>query len=125
MVDDEADVRKSVRLTLTKAGYDVVEAEDGDKAIKQIRSDDKPFKVGLIICDIHMPKLNGLEAIAYFRQEFPSVPVIVLTGEPELAGATHLFKQGIVDYLAKPISPEKLTQAVKKAVRDHVFKGPS
>ena len=59
---------------------------------------------------------------------FPSrvsfLPVIVLIGEPEVAGATHLFKQGIVDYLAKPISPKKLTQVVYKAVRDHVFKGP-
>ena len=119
VVDDEEDVRKSVRLILTKAGYDVVEAEDGDIAITQLIINDNPFKVGLIICDIHMPKVNGMETIAYFRQEFPSVPVIVLTGEPELAGATHLFKQGIVDYLAKPISPEKLTQVVNKAVRDH------
>ena len=123
VVDDEADVRKSVRMILMKAGYDVVEAEDGEKAIKQIRSDDNPFKVGLIICDIHMPKVNGMETIAYFRQEFPSVPVIVLTGEPELAGATHLFKQGIVDYLEKPISPEKLTQAVHKYFRGHVYEG--
>jgi two-component system chemotaxis response regulator CheY len=124
VVDNEADVRKSVRLVLTKAGYDVREAEDGDSAITQIRSNDNPFKVTLIICDIHMPKVNGMEAIAYFRQEFPSVPVIVLTGEPELAGATHLFKLGIVDYLEKPISPEKLTQAVHKSVKDHVFRGP-
>ena len=63
--------------------------------------------VGLIICDIRMPKVSGMEAIAFSRQEFPSVPVIVLTGEPEVAGATHLFKQGIVDYVAKPISPKK------------------
>jgi two-component system chemotaxis response regulator CheY len=122
VVDDEEAVRKSVRLVLTKAGYDVREAEDGEKAIAQIRSNDNPFKVSLIICDIHMPKVSGMEAIAYFRQEFPSVPVIVLTGEPEIAGATHLFKLGIVDYLEKPISPEKLTQAVHKSVRDHVFR---
>ena len=124
VVDDEADVRKSVRLILTKAGYDVREAEDGDQAIRQIRSNDNPFKVGLIICDIHMPKVNGMEVIAFFRQEFPSVPVIVFTGKPELAGATHLFKQGIVDYLEKPISPEKLIQAVHKSIKENVFKGP-
>lgn len=124
VVDDEADVRKSVRLVLTKVGYDVREAGDGDEAITQIRSNDNPFKVSLIICDIHMPKVNGMEAIAFFRQEFPSVPVIVLTGKPELAGAADLFKQGIVDYLEKPISPEKLTQAVHKSVRDNIFKGP-
>jgi two-component system, chemotaxis family, chemotaxis protein CheY len=52
----------------------VREAEDGEQAITLIRSNDNPFKVGLIICDIHMPKVNGMEAIAYFRHEFPSVP---------------------------------------------------
>ena len=124
VVDDEEDTRRPIRLALTKAGYDVVEAEDGEKAISQIRSNDNPFKMSLIICDIIMPKVNGVEAIAYFRQEFPSVPVIVLTGKPGLAGATELFKQGIVDYLEKPISPEKLIQVVQKSMRDNVFKGP-
>ena len=123
VVDDEEDVRKSVRLILTKAGYDVVEAEDGEIAISRLLINDNPFKVGLIICDIQMPKVNGMEAIAYFRQEFPSVPVVVLTGNPELTGATHLFKLGIIDYLAKPITPEKLVQVVHKSVRDHVYKG--
>ena len=122
VVDDEPEVRKSVRLVLTKAGYDVREAEDGDQAIILIRSNDNPFKVSLIICDIHMPKVNGMEAIAFFRQEFPSVPVIVLTGKPELAGASQLYKQGIVDYLEKPVSPEKLIQAVHKSVKDNAFK---
>ena len=122
IVDDEADVRKSVRMTLTKAGYDVVEAEDGEKAIKEIRSGDNPIMVDAIICDIHMPKVNGMEAIAFFRQQFPSVPVIVLTGQPEVAGATHLLKQGVVDYLVKPIAPEKLTQVVHKVAKEHVFK---
>jgi len=102
VVDDEADVRKSVRLILTKAGYDVAEAEDGDQAIRQFISNDNPFKLGLMICDIVTPKVNGMEAIAYFRQEFPSVPVVVLNGEPKLGGATHLFKLGVVDYLEKP-----------------------
>jgi two-component system chemotaxis response regulator CheY len=123
VVDDEEDVRKSVRLILMKAGYEVVEAENGDEAITRLIVNDNPFKVGLIICDIHMPKVNGMEAIAYFRQEFPSVPVIVLTGHPKLADATHLFKQGIVDYLEKPISPEKLTQAVHKSFRGNVYEG--
>ncbi|MDN5940336.1 MAG: response regulator [Nitrospira sp.] len=124
VVDDEENVRKSIRITLTKAGYDVREAEDGDQAIALMRSDDNPFKVGLIICDILMSKVNGMEAIAYFRQEFPSVPVIVLTAKPELAGALHLFKQGIVDYLEKPVSPDKLVQVVHKSIKENVFKGP-
>ncbi len=122
VVDDEEEIRKSVRLTLTKAGYDVVEAEDGEKGVEAIRSGDNPIAVDTIICDIHMPKVNGMEAIAYFRQQFPSVPVIVLTGQPELSGATALFKQGIVEYLTKPVTPETLTEAVNKVAKDHVFK---
>ncbi len=122
VVDDEEEIRKSVRLTLTKAGYDVVEAEDGEKGVEAIRSGDNPIAVDTIICDIHMPKVNGMEAIAYFRQQFPSVPVIVLTGQPELSGATSLFKQGIVEYLTKPVTPETLTEAVNKVAKDHVFK---
>jgi len=122
VVDDEADVRKSVRLTLTKAGYDVVEAVDGEDAIKTIRSGDNPLMVDTIITDIHMPKVNGMEAVAFFRSQFPSVPVIVLTGQPELAGASQLYKQGVVEYLVKPIEPAKLTAAVNKAAKEHVFK---
>ncbi len=123
VVDDDEEIRKSVRLILTKAGYDVVEAEDGEIAISRLLINDNPFKVGLIVCDIQMPKVNGMEAIAYFRQEFPSTPVIVLTGHPALPGAIHLFKQGIIDYLEKPISPEKLIQAVEKSIRGHVYEG--
>jgi two-component system chemotaxis response regulator CheY len=121
VVDDEADVRKSVRLTLTKAGYDVVEAEDGQKAIAAIRSDDNPLMVDTIICDLYMPKVNGMEAIAFFRSQFPSVPVIVLTGQPDVQNASALFKQGVVDYLVKPVEPAKLTAAVAKAAKEHVL----
>jgi two-component system chemotaxis response regulator CheY len=118
VVDDEADVRKSVRLTLVKAGYDVVEAEDGEKAIQTIRSGDNPLMVDCILTDIHMPKINGVEAIAFFRTQFPKVPVLVLTGQPDLAGASQLYKQGMKDYLVKPIEPEKLVAAVRKAVEE-------
>jgi len=122
VVDDEEDVRKSVRLTLTKAGYDVVDAEDGEKGIKQLRSGDNPVMVDAILCDIHMPKVNGVEAIAFFRKQFPSVPVIVMTGQPDVKGATELMKQGVVDYLIKPVRPEKLTEVVSKHAKGHVYK---
>ena len=121
VVDDEADVRKSVRLILTKAGYDVIEAEDGEKGIAAIKADGNALLVDTIICDLYMPKVNGMEAIAYFRSQFPSVPVIVLTGQPDIPNATALFKQGVVEYLVKPIEADKLTAAVHKAVHEHVL----
>ena len=121
VVDDEADVRKSVRLILTKAGYDVVEAEDGGKGMAAIKADGNALLVDTIICDLYMPKVNGMEAIAYFREQFPSVPVIVLTGKPDIPNTASLFKQGIADYLVKPVEAAQLTAAVNKAVREHVL----
>jgi len=119
VVDDEPDVRRTIRIALTKAGFDVVEAEDGQAGIEAIRSGDNPLAVDTIICDMQMPKVNGMEAIAYFRQQFPSVPVIVFTGNPDFKDANELFKQGIVEYLTKPIETEKLVEAVKKAANRH------
>jgi len=119
VVDDEPDVRKSIRLSLTKADYDVVEAEDGEQAIEAIRSGDNPLLVSAIICDLVMPKVGGMEAIAFFRSQFPGVPILVLTGYPNIDNASDLYKQGVVDYLVKPIVPEKLLAAVEKAVQKY------
>ena len=122
VVDDEADLRKSVRLTLTKAGYDVIEAEDGEKAIEAVRSGDNPLMLDTIIMDLVMPKVNGVEAIAYIRSQFRGVPILVLTGHPNIENMKELYKQGIVDYLVKPIVPDKLVAAVEKAVKEWQLK---
>jgi two-component system chemotaxis response regulator CheY len=119
VVDDEEHVRKTVRAILTKGGYDVIVAEDGEMGIQAIKSDDNPLMVDVIICDIHMPKINGNEAIAYFRSQFSSVPVIVMTGQPDPKGLSSLFKQGVVDYLVKPLEAAKVLSAVNNAVNEH------
>ncbi len=125
VVEDEPDVRKTTRLVLEKAGYDVVEAEDGEQAIQTIRSGENPLLVDAIICDLVMPKVTGMEAIAYFRSQFPGVPILVLTGHASIENITELYKQGVVDYLVKPIAPEKLLAAVEKAVVKHRLFGSS
>ena len=116
VTDDEPDVRKLVRMVLTKAGYDVVEAEDGAKAIEVLNTGENRLMLDVIICDIRMPKVNGMEAIAYFRQEYPRVPLIVLTGFPDTDMATSLLRQGVTDYLVKPVEAEKLRASVAKAM---------
>lgn len=122
VVDDEADIRKMVKMTLTKAGYDVIEAEDGEKGIAAIRSGDNPLVLNAIICDLAMPKVSGMEAIAYFRSQFPSCPVIVLSGTGTIDKASALFKQGVVEFLSKPVEPEKLIASVNKAVKEGGYK---
>lgn len=120
VIDDEENIRKLVRMTLTKAGYDVVEAENGEDAVKVLRSDDNPLMVDVITCDIRMPKVNGIEAISFFRQQFPSIPVIVITGYPETDMAVSLLKQGVVDYVPKPVDGEKLLSVVAKAMEQRI-----
>ena len=122
VVDDEADVRRSVRLILSKAGYEVIEAEDGEVGVQTVKSGDNPFSLDAIICDLNMPKMSGMEAIPYFRSQFPSCPVIVLTGAGTVERANTLFKQGVVEFLTKPIDQSKLLGAVKKAVSEGGWK---
>ena len=116
VVDDEPDVRNVVKRILTKAGYDVIEAEDGEKAIEAINEGENPLLLNVIISDIRMPKINGVEAINYFQQQWPRVPLIVLTGFPDMEMAIGFLKKGIVDYLVKPVEKERLISAVVKAI---------
>ena len=115
-MDDEPDIRKVVRLTLEKSGYEVMEAEDGEKAMEEIQRGENPVLMDVIICDIRMPKINGVEAINYFQTQYPQKPLIVMTGHPDLDMATSFLKQGVVDYLVKPVDAEKLRASVKKAM---------
>jgi len=123
VVDDEPDVRKVVRMTLEKAGYDVVEAEDGEKAIEEIKKGENSLLLNLIITDIRMPNMNGIDVINYYRKEWPSVPLIVLTGFPDLDMATSMLQHGISDYLVKPVEAEKLRASVAKAFEQREVRG--
>lgn len=122
VVDDEAEVRKSVRLILSKAGYDVIEAEDGNAGVNAMKSGGNPIAVDVIICDLDMPKMGGIEAIPNFLFGFPSCPIIILSGSDNLESASRLFqpgvmfKQGVREFLTKPIDPERLLGAVEKAI---------
>lgn len=120
VVDDEPSIRKLVNLSLTKAGYEVVEAQDGEQAIKVLNSDDNPLMVDTILCDIRMPKVNGIEAIAYFRAQYPTVPIVVMTGYPDVDLAVSLMRQGVLDYLVKPVSKDELLTVITRSVDNHV-----
>jgi two-component system chemotaxis response regulator CheY len=64
-----------------------------------------------------MPKISGVEAVAYFRQNFPTTPVLVLTGFPDLNLAVEFMKEGVLDYLVKPVEKDKLIEAVENAAK--------
>ena len=121
VIDDESSVRTVVRMTLEKAGYDVLEAEDGEQAIEAINTGENRLVLDAVICDIRMPKINGIEAIDYFQREYPHVPLVILTGYPETEMAVSFLRKGVADYLVKPVDAERLKDAVEKAMeRRHV-----
>lgn len=117
VVDDEADVRRSVRLILVKAGYDVDEAEDPEAGAALVKSGANKLPLNVIITDLNMPKVNEIIVVPYFRSQFPSCPVIVLSGSKMLDRSAKLFKDAGVEFLAKPINQEQLLATVNKAVK--------
>lgn len=116
VVDDEPDIRKVVRMTLEKQSYYVIEAEDGQQAITRLNEGEHPMTIDVIITDVRMPHINGVEAMNYFQREYPSKSLIVLTGFPDLDLAMNFLKGGVMDYLVKPVDREKLTKAVADAI---------
>ena len=122
VVDDDQDIRQSVRLILTKAGYDVIEAEDGQEGVEQVKSGDNPLMLNAIVCDLQMPRMDGMEAIPFFRSQFPSCPVVVLTGAGTVENSSILFKQGVIDFLSKPVDHHRLLAAVENAVAQSGYK---
>jgi two-component system chemotaxis response regulator CheY len=124
IVDDEEQVRRTIRLQLKDTGLEIIEAEDGEKGIAML-DNENALIVDAIICDVRMPKINGVEAVQYFRKEYPAIPVIVLTGFPDVKLATEFLKEGVDDYLVKPVEKEKLVEAVMKAVSHRNTSGGS
>lgn len=121
IVDDELSIRKPIRIALLQAGYEVVEAGDGGEAITALGDGDNPLTVDAILCDIRMPRINGIDAIHFFRTHFPSIPVIVLTGYPDCDLAVTLMKMGVRDYLVKPVTKQDLLRVLKCAVETHTL----
>ena len=116
VVDDENDVRDVIRLQLEQKGFNVLEAVDGQDAINILKSGDNLVNVGLILCDIRMPKVNGVEAIEFLRKEAPGIPIVVITGYPDTELATGLMKKGVKDYLVKPVEKSKLMAVVDEQI---------
>ena len=113
IVDDEKDVRKVIRRQLSGTQFEILEAEGAEQAMQLL--EENALTVNVIICDVRMPKISGVEAVDYFRRKHPTTPIIVLTGYPDLDLAVDFMKEGVVDYLVKPVEKEKLVEAVQKA----------
>ncbi len=113
VVDDEARMRKLVHDYLRHAGYEVYEAEDGEKAVELFfqRKD-----ISLIILDVMMPKMDGWQVCREIR-EFSMVPIIMLTARSDERDELLGFQIGVDEYITKPVSPKILVARVEAILR--------
>jgi len=111
VADDDRDVRELCIFTLRFAGHDVLGVSNGDEVVNQA----KLILPDLIIMDVRMPKINGYEACKILKanQSTSTIPVIFLSVRVEETEVQAGFNAGAVDYLLKPISPDRLSEKVK------------
>ena len=114
VVDDESRIRKLLRDFFTAKGYQILEAEDGEKAIEVF--EENRNKIKLILLDVMMPKLDGWSVLRKIRQE-SNLPVIMLTARGEEQDELFGFELGVDEYISKPFSPKILVARVEAILK--------
>ena len=117
-VDDSPTIRSSISFCLKNAGYDVIDAVDGQDAtekLKQIRAEGR--SLSLIITDINMPQMDGITFIKNVKKsDFRFIPILVLTTEGDIEMIEKGKDAGAAGWLVKPFQPEQLLWAIKKLI---------
>jgi DNA-binding NtrC family response regulator len=119
IVDDESELRKSVVSVLKNTNlsieFEIEEASNGLEALSMVKA--KPYD--LILMDVRMPEMNGLDALKEIKEHDPRTFVVIMTAHSNLNDAVLAIKEGAYDYVEKPVNPEKLGNIVKKSVEAH------
>ena len=115
VVDDALIIRNLVQFALVKGGYQVIEAEDGIKALAAIKEN----KIDLIITDTNMPKMNGLNMVKAIKEDpgTKDIPIFVLATETSRSTAEQGKDLGVTAWVVKPFVPDKLLEAVNKVLK--------
>ncbi len=117
VVDDEPEVRQLMEHFLTDRGYEVRIVENGRLALAALDT----FTADLVLLDMHMPEMDGLETLKRLAARSPSLPVIMVTVNDDVETTTHLLQMGAADYVPKPFNLDYLEQAINiqlSATRD-------
>jgi len=116
IVDDEVELRKSVmsilKNSMTDVTFEISEAANGLQAVEMVKKD----SWDLVLMDVRMPELDGLEALKQIKEHDPRIFVVIMTAHSNLNDAVVAIKEGAYDYVEKPVSADKLTAIVKKSI---------
>ncbi len=119
IVDDEPNVRLMLQTALESVGYEVIEAGDGQAALERLRGSRASPACDLILLDLLMPKMDGMELLRQLRAQGNIVPVVILTAHGSIPEAVEAMKLGAIDFLAKPLTPDALRRVVAEVIERH------
>jgi two-component system response regulator AtoC len=113
VVDDEANLRRVLAALLSRDGYEVHSAGDGESALAFL----KEHHIDLVITDLRMPRMNGMDLLRSALREDPTLPVVILTAHGTVDNAVEALKTGAFDYVSKPFDKDEVRMVVRKALR--------
>lgn len=119
VVDDNDDLRETTLLTLSRQGYEVWLAPDGNSAKKLLDQPVLASAVCTVICDLAMANGSGMDLINYLRKNHPAIPIIVYSGTDDTVFLQGILQDGVSDWMRKPVSRDTMLQKVRTAV--HLF----
>lgn len=111
VVDDDDAVRNALRRVLQHRGYQVVASSSAADALSRLAADG----FDTMVSDVRMPGMSGLGLLRAVREQDPDLPVILVTGSPDLGSATEALELGVFQYLIKPVESDRLGQLIERA----------
>jgi DNA-binding response OmpR family regulator len=106
IIDDEATLRKTLARILQQAGFEVTTAENAEQGLAYLKS----TNFDLIFTDLRMPGIQGLDALRLIHKNYPLLPVVLFTAQPDVNSAVEALRYGAIDYLLKPLKPEVIIE---------------
>jgi len=113
VVEDEASIRKFIAINLERSGFDVLEADDGEKAVKMALA----YKPKVMVLDIMLPVMDGFQVCTRLREELPELIIIMLTARGQDIDKITGLELGADDYMVKPFNPRELTARIRAILR--------
>ena len=109
IIDDEASLRKTMARILQQAGFEVTTADSAEKGLDYLRT----TQFDMVLTDLRMPGMQGMDALKLIHTNYPSLPVVLFTAQPDINSAVEALRHGATDYLLKPIKPEIIIERTR------------
>jgi two-component system nitrogen regulation response regulator NtrX len=113
IVDDEKNIRRTLRMVLDGEGFETLEAGSAEEALPMVDE----HELDLVVIDVRLPGMSGLEALARLRAKKERLPIIVISGHGTIADAVSAVQQGAVDFLEKPLDRDRVLVSIRNAIR--------